>query len=73
MSHKERKEPRRIARLYRDILRHPEYKSKLPETTRWVFEVACVGGGSQCHKENNKWCRKIWRHLYRGEPLKDDD
>jgi len=62
------KEPHRIKTLHEQILAHPDYKTKLSETTRWAFEAGCVGGGSLCDKENNQWSRKIWRFLYMNGP-----
>jgi len=64
------KMPRAIKKLYKQILNHPEYKNQ-KESLRFAFEAGCVGGGSWCFKENNKWSRKIWRHLYLGEPMDD--
>lgn len=63
------KEPRNMDVLHRAILDHPEYKTKLTESTRWCFENGCVAGFSSCTKENNKWSREIWRFLYKDIPL----
>lgn len=62
------KGPRTIKQVYKEILGHPEYKMKLSDSTRFAFEVGCVAGGSQCYKENNKWCREIWDYLYNNGP-----
>jgi hypothetical protein len=62
------KMPRRIKELHKQIMAHPEYKTKLTSTTRFAFEGGCVGGGSWCDAENNKWSREIWKHLYANGP-----
>lgn len=64
------KMPVRISALYKQIMEHPEYKTKLDGTTRWAFEAGCVGGGSWCTKQNNAWSREIWKHLYWDEDPK---
>lgn len=61
------KMPHRIKTLYQQIMAHP----RCPETSssfKFAFEAGCVGGGSWCSKENNAWCRSVWKHLYLGEP-----
>jgi hypothetical protein len=60
--------PFRIKRVYEEILNHPDYKSKLTESTRWAFEAGCVGGGSFCSQANNTWSRLIWSHLFENGP-----
>lgn len=62
--------PRRMKDVHATILQHPEYKTKLDNTTRWVYESACVGGLSHCKRQNDKWCREIWQHLYNNVELK---
>jgi hypothetical protein len=57
-----------MADVYTQILNHPDNTTRVSETTRWVFETACVGGHSHCTKENNAWSRALWRHLYAGGP-----
>ena len=56
--------PQRIHELHRQIMAHPDYNTRVSETTRWTFEHACVGGGSWCVRDNNKWSREIWKRLY---------
>jgi hypothetical protein len=65
--------PHRIKALYKEIMKHPKYETRFSETKRWAFEAGCVGGGSWCEKQNNKWCRKLWRQLYWDEPTSDDE
>lgn len=59
--------PRAIKELHRQIYEHPDYHDTLTEGTRFAFEMACMGGFSSCNKENNKWCRDLWKFLYLGE------
>jgi hypothetical protein len=66
------KEPHRLRTLWKQILEHPRY-SELSEGTRFAFENAVVGGMSWRVKENNRWSRELWRHLYLGTPLSDGD
>jgi hypothetical protein len=61
--------PRLIKDVHAQILRHPEYRTKLSEATVWAFEAGCVCRGSWCDKQNNAWSRKIWRHLYENGPV----
>ncbi len=63
------KEPRNMKTVYSEILEHPDYKNKLDDNTRWSFEFGCVGGYSHCTRTNNKWARRIWRHLHWNESL----
>ncbi len=56
--------------LYEQILKHPEYRTKLDHATRWAFERGCVGGGSWCTRQNNKWSREIWDYLFLDIPMK---
>ena len=56
--------PRLIKIVHREIMEHPDYTTKLDASVRWAFEMGCVGMGSFCDKENNKWSRKIWAHLF---------
>lgn len=63
------KQPMRIKTVHEQILKHPDYKTKLDEATRWAFENGCVKGHSHCQKENNKWSRDIWNHLHLNTPL----
>ena len=63
------KMPHAIKKLHLEIMAHPDYKTKLPDTTRWAFESACVERGSHRDKENNAWSRSIWKFLYLGEPM----
>jgi hypothetical protein len=61
--------PRLIAKLHKEILAHPDYNTKLSTSTRFAFENGCVHKGSACDKENNKWSRIIWAHLYENGPV----
>ena len=67
------KEPRRIDKLHEQILTHSDYKTKLSEGTRFAFDNGCVCHGSQCDKENNQWSRQIWRYLYLGTPMEEEN
>lgn len=58
------KMPQRINELHRQIMAHPDYNTRVPESARWTFEHACVRGGSWCAADNNKWSREIWKTLY---------
>lgn len=60
------KMPHRISIVHKQILEHPDYATKLSDSTRWAFEAGCVGGGSACAKENNQWSRELWKSLYLG-------
>jgi hypothetical protein len=60
--------PHKIKVVYDEILKHPKYP-ELKSGTRFAFEHACVRNMSWCTKQNNAWSRKIWHHLYLGEPL----
>lgn len=61
------KEPRAIKQVYKQIFRHPRWHS-LPESTRFALRYAGYHGLSWCTRENNKWARQWWRHLYLGAP-----
>ena len=56
--------------VYQQITAHPHYPH-IKSSTRWAFEMGCVGGGSHCTKANNAWSREIWRSLYHDQPMKD--
>ena len=60
--------PRLIKIVHGEIMEHPDYTTKLDASVRWAFEMGCVGMGSFCDKENNKWSRKIWTHLFLDGP-----
>ena len=64
------KMPRKIANVHKQILAHPKYP-ELSAGTKFAFEMGCVEGFSWRARENNKWSREIWRHLYLGEKLED--
>lgn len=57
------KQPRLVKKLYAQILEHEDYPL-LSKGTRWAFECGIVAGNSWCERENRKWARKIWEHLY---------
>lgn len=63
-------QPRKIQKLYEQILAHPKYKD-LGESTRWAFQMGCVNGLSWATRQNNKWSRRLWKHLFLGEALED--
>lgn len=60
--------PRLIKIVHSEIMEHPDYTTKLDGSVRWAFEMGCVGMGSFCDKENNKWSRIIWAHLFLDGP-----
>ena len=61
------KMPQRMKLVHEQILTHPEYKTKLNDSTRYAFETGCIGGYSWKVKENNKWSRQIWKYLHWNE------
>ncbi len=66
------KMPHKIKDLHAQILSHTNYNS-LSSCLRFCFEGGCVGHLSWMTKENNRWSRVIWKHLYWGESLDGDD
>lgn len=60
--------PRDIRLVKKQIVCHPKYKD-LDKNMRWAFETGVLCGLSWCDKENNRWSRDIWAHLYRNRPL----
>lgn len=60
--------PRDINLVKRQIVCHPKYKD-LDKNLWWAFETGVLCGFSWRDKENNKWSRDIWAHLYRNRPL----
>jgi hypothetical protein len=60
-------EPHLIRTLQDQILAHPRY-AETSSSFKFAFG-ACVGGLSWATKQNNAWCRQVWRHLYLGTPM----
>jgi hypothetical protein len=61
------KMPHLMTKVYEEIQAHPRF----PETNKsfkFQFDVV-VSGLSWATKENNAWCRRVWKHLYLGEPM----
>lgn len=63
------KMPRVIKKVYKQIKKHPKFP-ELSDGTRIGFQVA-YNGISWRPRENNKWIRMLWKHLYLGEPMTD--
>lgn len=57
--------PRRMAKVYAAIVAHPRWE-EVTYGVRLAFSAA-VSGLSWREKENNAWCRALWRRLYLGE------
>jgi hypothetical protein len=65
---KSKRGPRNIEVVKKQIVCHPKYNDLSPET-RWAFETGVLCGLSWADKENNRWSRQLWAHLYRHQPL----
>lgn len=63
MSEEKRKMPRLMKKVYEEIMHHPKYKD-FNESTHFAFYCGCVQGLSWSTKQNNAWCRQIWRIMY---------
>jgi hypothetical protein len=65
----ERKEPRFIKQVYKEINEHPKFNN-LSEGTKIGLMVG-EKGYSWCTRQDNQWARQIWRFLYNGIECKD--
>lgn len=64
------KEPRAMKTLYKQIMEHPDYKTKLSDDVRSTFHSYCIEGFGFRVKEYKAWARTIWKYLYIGTPMK---
>lgn len=62
------KEPRYLKDVYAQVKNHPEFSTKLSAGTQFAFWAA-FNGWSRTQKENSKWVRSVWRHLFQNQPL----
>lgn len=64
------KMPRLMRTVYKQIEEHPDFPAwyNTPSGGNATAYQAAKNGWSARTRENNRWIRSLWRHLYWGEP-----
>ena len=55
--------PRLVSELYKQIEAHPDFGRDLRVA---LYMNSVRSAPPQCARDNNKWARRMWRHLYLG-------